>query len=396
MWSVLFGAVMLGAALLFVIAPLVPDRHWWLPKNVSSFGGQVDGLFYLILAITGFFFILTEALLVYFMYRYAGGPGTREQVFGHHYAEKKVFWTSFFKSIFRPVTAVLHNQHRVELAWTLVPAVILLFIALVQIEAWANIKYQSRMPLPEEQVKFKLVAPSFVALRGSGVPEGVVSRLESMKDETFNDEEPFLKRAAQVLSPDDVQRYRGRLLEVGDSQPQQVEVSARQFEWRIRYPSASRMNDWQKKPAAQGYESATRFAADRQADDLHLVNELHVWKYKPVLVQLKTQDVIHSFYLPNLRLKQDALPGKTIPVWFMATESNTVRKGDRWEDGLGRDPKTGEVKDRDFAWDLLCAELCGWGHYKMQGRLYVHPDKDDYLAWLAQALREQNLHNPPK
>src|SRR5262245_22311452 len=121
---------MVAAVVLFLIAPL-PYFGWWLPKNVSSYGGKIDGLFYLILAVTGFFFILTESLLVYFMWAYASDPARTEPVFGHHYAEKKVFWTSFFKNIFRPVTAILHNQHRVELAWTLVPAVILLFIALV-------------------------------------------------------------------------------------------------------------------------------------------------------------------------------------------------------------------------------------------------------------------------
>ena len=56
-----------------VVAPFV--RGWWLPKDVSTFGGGIDGLFYLILGITGFFFVLTEAILVYALIRYAGQPG---------------------------------------------------------------------------------------------------------------------------------------------------------------------------------------------------------------------------------------------------------------------------------------------------------------------------------
>ncbi len=66
---------------------------------------------------------------------------------------------------------------------------------------------------------------------------------------------------------------------------------------------------------------ATRHWADHpQIDDVHLVNELHTWKGADVKIYLKTQDVIHSFFLPNLRLKQDALPGKTIPMWFRVSE----------------------------------------------------------------------------
>ena len=63
------------------------------------------------------------------------------------------------------------------------------------------------------------------------------------------------------------------------------------------------------------------------------------------MFHLRSRDVIHSFFVPQFRLKQDALPGHTIPVWFKA-------------DKLG-------------VYDLVCAELCGWGHYKMAGRVRV-------------------------
>ncbi len=71
LWSVVFGVVAFLGFALFVIAPLV---GWWLPKDISTFGGEVDFLFYLILAITAFFYVLTEAILVYNMYRFEGQP----------------------------------------------------------------------------------------------------------------------------------------------------------------------------------------------------------------------------------------------------------------------------------------------------------------------------------
>jgi cytochrome c oxidase subunit II len=318
-WSYLFGAMAIAATGLFIIAPFV---GWWLPKNVSSFGGQVDGLFYLILAITGFFFILTEALLVYFMYTYAGHADGEEHTFGHHYGEERVLWTSFFKRIAKPVTAVIHNQHRLELFWTLIPAVILLYIAFAQISTWADIKYQSRMPNP------------------------------------------------------------GQL-------PLQMDVNARQFEWRVRYPSAARMASWKKQPNQEGYEDPDHFAHERHLDDVVLFNEVHTWKGQKVLVHLTSRDVLHSFYFPNMRLKQDAVPGKMIPVWFEATDYNTRRndEANRWQDGY--DPQTQRFGVSTQIWELACAELCGWGHYKMQGRLYVHEDEADYLNWLKSAEEEQ-------
>jgi heme/copper-type cytochrome/quinol oxidase subunit 2 len=196
---------------------------------------------------------------------------------------------------------------------------------------------------------------------------------------------------------------------------QQMEVSARQFEWRVRYPSPERMKDWEKHreddPKLADDFKPRRFLdkttntwidnAGSQEDDIHLVNEVHVWKGVRVLVHLTTRDVIHSFYLPNMRLKQDALPGKVIPVWFEVEDKpdkrdfwNTKFNEDtgKWQDGY--DPKKGTWENHEQIWELVCAELCGWGHYKMQGRLYVHEDKEDFMKWLKHAEEEQRRSKP--
>jgi cytochrome c oxidase subunit 2 len=294
-WSILFGVVMIATAVLWFISP---SMGWWLPQNVSTFGDRVDNLFYLILAVTGFFFIATEAVLVYFMYKYAGEPGVRRLPIMSHAAERKL-----------------------ELAWTIVPAGILLYIAVAQVGAWEEIKYYSRMPRPAGKT-------------------------------------------------------------------QQLEVSARQFEWRVRYPSPERMASWENDA-----KLSEDFAKSRHEDDIWVVNEVHVWKDNPVLVHLGTRDVLHSFYIRELRLKQDAVPGKTIRVWFEATKANTFKVGNRWLDGGGR-TEQGAAKDRAEVWEIACAELCGWGHSKMVGRLYVHETKADYIEWLKSAQAEHRRTTP--
>jgi cytochrome c oxidase subunit 2 len=122
-----------------------------------------------------------------------------------------------------------------------------------------------------------------------------------------------------------------------------AEVTGRQFQWVIRYPG----NDGKLNTK----------------DDLHMVNDLHFVKGRPALIYLKSSDVIHSFFLPQFRIKQDAVPGLTIPVWF----------------------------DTDQAghYELVCAELCGWGHYKMRGNVTVHETQQQFDEWLDSALKEQ-------
>ena len=113
-------------------------------------------------------------------------------------------------------------------------------------------------------------------------------------------------------------------------------------------------------------------------------------KGRHVRFYLKTRDVIHSFFLPNMRLKQDALPGKIIPVWFDT-------KGEKVEDNCRKSEGTGNWQlDEDKAKEaeLACAELCGWRHYRCAGSFISTPHKDDYEAWLEARPRPRNAaHN---
>jgi cytochrome c oxidase subunit 2 len=279
LWSLLFGAILFAAFAMFLIAPFM---NWWLPKNVASFGGDIDYLFYVILGFTGFFFVLTEVILVYVMWKFTHVPGR--------------------KSIYT------HGNHRLEVLWTIVPAAILLFIAFAQIRAWTRIKYQAQFPKPD-----------------------------------------------QVL-----------------------QVTARQWEWRMRYPKDINLSETQ----------ARRWAENIESDDLRNVNAIHTWRDAHVKIYLKTQDVIHSLYFPNLRLKQDALPGKTIPVWFRVEEANV-----KWNDEEKKLEPLGKDKLED-RWEFACAELCGGRHYAMRGRLYVHDSKKSFEQWLAHAYSEQNSKDP--
>ncbi len=93
------------------------------------------------------------------------------------------------------------------------------------------------------------------------------------------------------------------------------------------------------------------------ADDKQFDNDVRVPVGKPIRVILKSKDVIHSFFLPNLRFKQDAVPGREINTWFQAN-------------------KPGK-------YEIPCAELCGFGHSGMKGWLYVL-SLDDYQKWVSE------------
>lgn len=246
-WCLFF---MFWPLLAIAVCVVAPANGWWFPGIAPwELGQQIDDLFNLLLIISTVVFIGTQIALGYVLWK-----GTSVKTGGA--------WFS-------------HGSHNLEVIWTILPAIILLFISLYQMDVLARIRVMSQFP---EQARDAPVA----------------------------------------------------------------EVSARQFEWRIRYPAPGK-----------------KLMPQPQPTDLYTVNDLHVPVGKPVMIRLRSEDVQHSFGLPELRLMQDAVPGLVIPVWF---QSNTTGK-----------------------YDIVCKELCGWGHYKMQGELTVELE-EEYDAYL-QALQ---------
>src|SRR5262245_23327605 len=210
-----------------------------LPPGESSYADEIDSIFRLILWITGIIFIVVELLLIYFVIRYRHREGRRA-----HYT---------------------HGNNRLEVIWTIVPAIICVVLALLSRRVWAEIKQR----MPEDAM--------------------------------------------------------------------QIEVTAEQFAWNIRYPGPD--------------------GKFNTPDDIVTLNQLHFPVGQKVVVSLHSKDVIHSFFLPEFRVKQDAVPGMTTKVWFDASH-------------VGH-------------WEIACAELCGLGHYRMKGFLTAD-SPEDFQKWLAE------------
>jgi cytochrome c oxidase subunit II len=138
-----------------------------------------------------------------------------------------------------------------------------------------------------------------------------------------------------------------------------LEVTAQQFAWNVRYPGKDGVFG-RTNPQFVDTDMGNFIGRDKTdpaaQDDIVTQNTVLLPAGKPVSVRLRSMDVIHSFFLPNFRVKQDAMPGMTVETWFTPT-----KPGD---------------------YELGCAEHCGLGHYKMQGLVFVLPP-DKYAAAVA-------------
>ena len=162
----------------------------------------------------------------------------------------------------------------------------------------------------------------------------------------------------------------------------EVRVVAQQFAWNVHYPGEDGLFGDTNSDLVD--EEVNPIGLDRKSsngkDDITTINQLHLPVNKQAMIYLSSKDVIHSLSLPEMRVKQDAIPGMTIPVFFTPTMTSSVFleiiKGTARE-GMG--------------YEISCAQLCGNTHLRMKGYLTVHEDNgfEDWLDEQAAELEEE-------
>jgi cytochrome c oxidase subunit 2 len=155
-----------------------------------------------------------------------------------------------------------------------------------------------------------------------------------------------------------------------------VQVTGEQFAWNVHYPGADRvfgrtdvkLLDLQSNPL--GLDRTDPAAMD----DVTTVNQLYLPVNRPVIVRLRSKDVIHSFGVPEFRVKQDAIPGLTIPIHFIPTVTTAEMR-----------TRTGNAA---FQYEIACAQLCGLGHARMRGFVTVQT-AEEFQTWIDEETKAQ-------
>jgi cytochrome c oxidase subunit II len=163
----------------------------------------------------------------------------------------------------------------------------------------------------------------------------------------------------------------------------EMEVVGQQFKWNFHYPGPDGKLGRRDRKLIKPGGAAEQIGLDREGDpaakdDLVMTDVLVVPVNKTVYIHLTSRDVIHSFFLPNFRVKQDAMPGLMGRVWFESRKTSAEVVGTVSDaQALPLQRKLGYAKP----FDIVCAELCGSNHYVMRGQLYV-VTPEQYEAWI--------------
>lgn len=136
-----------------------------------------------------------------------------------------------------------------------------------------------------------------------------------------------------------------------------IHMIGKQFEWHSHYPGADGRFGQRDISLITPTNAIGLDRSDPNgADDIVSINQMNIPVNKPVIVYLSSQDVIHSMGIAEMRVKQDAIPGIQVPVWWEPTMTGS--------------------------WEVNCSQLCGLGHYRMRGFVTVQTEAE-YEAWLA-------------
>jgi cytochrome c oxidase subunit 2 len=160
-----------------------------------------------------------------------------------------------------------------------------------------------------------------------------------------------------------------------ESQALVVQVTGEQFAWNVRYAGPDgvfgktdlKLVDLQSNPLGVDRDDPAG------KDDVVTLNQLFLPVNKPIIVKLRSKDVIHSFGVPEFRVKQDAVPGLTIPIWFVPTITTAEMRT--------------RLSNPEFQYEIACAQLCGLGHARMRGFVTVQT-AEEFDKWLQERVAE--------
>jgi cytochrome c oxidase subunit 2 len=284
LWMLLFGIAFIVSFFAMVAA--------WMPETLgtpaSEHGPQYDNLWDISMGIILVMFLIVQPVLFYFAYKYRGTAGRKASYFEHN--------------------------NKLELIWTVVPAVVLAVLILYGLSTWNTIMHPSK------------------------------------------DKEPIV-----------------------------IELYAQQFKWTARYSGKDNELGAASVRMIAGTNTVGVDTLDPKAADDKITGELYLPVGRPVLFKFRSQDVIHSAYMPHFRAQMNCVPG--VPTQFQFTPTVTTADIRKDADMVAKIARVNAVRAKagkeayTFDYVLLCNKICGSAHYNMQMPIVV-VSEEEYAAWL--------------
>ena len=327
------GKLLLTFGILFVASFFVMTAKWnhlSLPVSASEHGVDIDFLMNLSMGLIIVVFLITQPILFYLSYKYRGRKD-------------------------RTATFISHND-KAEIIWTAVPAIVLTVLIVYGLQTWSQVMDRSDL---EDAVVVEVYAKQFdwtarYAGDDNNLGAANVRFIGGLNSLGVISESAYTKQIADLDK--NIERANLQISE---------ELNANK-----RVKKEERLAKMiAKKSTLTALVTTTANDLLNAAEDDVVVKELHLPVNNQVHLKFRSQDVIHSAYLPHFRVQMNCVPGMNTDFVFkptMTTEDMRIETG-----------------DEAFEYVLLCNKICGAAHYNMQLKVIVESE-EDYNKWIAE------------
>ena len=336
------GKLLLTFGILFVASFFVMTAKWnhlLLPISASEHGVEIDFLMDLSMGLIIIVFLITQPILFYFSYKYRGRKD-------------------------RKATFISHND-KAEIIWTIVPAVVLTVLIVYGLQTWSNIMDRSDI---DDAVVVEVYGKQFdwtVRYAGADNNLGVanVRFIGGLNTVGVISESAYAKQMAGL--DNNIAKAHVQISEELNAN-KRVKIEAR----------LAKMES--KKSTLTSLVSTSAKDLLVAAEDDIIVKELHLPVNKTVHLKFRSQDIIHSAYLPHFRVQMNCVPGMNTDFVFKPTITTEEMRV--------------ETANEEFEYVLLCNKICGAAHYNMQLKVIVESE-EDYNKWIAEQTNFAALNN---
>ena len=327
------GKLLLTFGILFMASFFIMTAKWnhlLLPISASEHGVDIDFLMSISMGLIIVVFLITQPVLFYLSYKYRGRKD-------------------------RTASFISHND-KVEIIWTAVPAIVLTVLIVYGLQTWSNIMDRSDL---KDAVVIEVYGQQFNwTVRYAGEDNNLgasnVRFVGGINTVGVVSESAYTKQTADIEK-----NIANTKIQIAE------ELNANK-----RVKKEARLAKMEaKKNTLSSLISRTPKDLLVAAEDDIVVKELHLPVNKSIQLKFRSQDVIHSAYMPHFRVQMNCVPGMNTDFVFkptITTEEMRVETG-----------------NEAFEYVLLCNKICGAAHYNMQLKVVVESE-EDYNNWLSE------------
>jgi cytochrome c oxidase subunit II len=330
-WNGVLMIVFLVVGLVLMVVMTVSYNKFTLPVSASEHGVEVDTLLNVNFLIIGIVFFLTQILLFVFAFKYR-----------HNHQNRAYFYP---------------DNHKLEIIWTIIPTIVLGGIIFYGLTVWNRIT----VPAPAEAMEIEVFGKQFSWLARYPGPDGKLGPTDFNMISADNE-------LGVVTADGVVQQIASLKVSLSEMEQQYALLKNDQLEERKAISTTitqtksqiTRLFDLKLKTEDPNFFKHSH-------DDI-IARELHMPVNKPVLLQFRSHDVIHSAYLPHFRVQMNTVPGMRTHFHFVPTITTNQMK---------------EItKNENFEYILLCNKICGVAHFNMKMHVGVS-DETEFKKWLS-------------